>query len=420
METNLYPPSPASAHRYRPRIILALVIVSLMGASFFGGMKYGESRIPSIERVSGLSQKELGKPDSVDFSLFWDAWRAIEENYVGRNNLDRTQMVYGAIAGMVESLGDPYTVFFSPAENKKFEEDLTGTFSGIGAEIGKKSDVLTVIAPLPQSPAERAGLRAGDKILKINDEESTRFTVEEAVTRIRGEKGTEVRLTIAREGEAKFKEFSIKRDVVVIPPLVVERKSSPGRTNDVVYIRLLQFNEEASHAFQREAGNILKSDAKRIVLDLRNNPGGFLDTAVDLAGWFLPSGTLVVTEEPGGGKRQEFHSSRRGQLHTYPLVVLINEGSASASEILAGALRDNRDIPLVGKKTFGKGSVQNLRPLREGTAVKITVAKWLTPRGHSINESGLEPTRTVEITEADANAGKDPQLEKALEIVGKL
>ncbi|MBI4128465.1 MAG: S41 family peptidase [Parcubacteria group bacterium] len=417
---NTYTARQSFGHRrYRPHA-LTLIIIFLLAAGSFGiGVQYGRSTVPSLERITSLSDKETGKPDQVDFSLFWDAWRTVEEKYVDREHLDRTQLVYGAIEGMVQALGDPYSVFLPPEEHKRFEEDINGSFSGIGAEIGIKDEVLTIIAPLPGSPAEKAGLRAGDTILKIDGKQASDLTVDEAVQKIRGEKGTTVRLTITRKGLSDGKEIVVTRDVITIPPLTTERTSSPGRTDDVMIIRLLQFSQQASDAFEKTARQILASDVERIVLDVRNNPGGYLDVAVDIASWFLPPGETVVIEE-GSDRREEHRTTRRGQLQSYPVVVLVNGGSASASEILAGALRDHRDVQLVGEKTFGKGSVQRLESLREDTALKITIAKWLTPNGTSLEKNGLEPSVIVEMTEDDARDGTDPQRARALEIVGTL
>jgi carboxyl-terminal processing protease len=325
-------------------------------------------------------------------------------------------MLYGAIAGMVQSLDDPYTIFLDPQENKKFMEDVSGKFEGVGMEVGQKKGQLQIVSPLEGTPAQRAGLRAGDKIVKIDDVLTADMTVDEAVGKIRGQKGTSVKLTLFREEWNNTKDFTLVREVIEIPSLKWEIKD-----NDVAYIRLYQFSEKASDDFKKASLEILRSPAKKIVLDLRNNPGGYLEVAKEIASFFLEKGSLVATEDFGG--KQEAKKYLAGNNNVFsqtPLVVLINQGSASAAEILAGALRDNRQIKLVGETSFGKGSVQEIKSLKEGSALKVTVAKWLTPKGQSISEHGLEPDIRIEITDKDYEQDKDPQLDKALEIIEQM
>jgi len=353
---------------------------------------------------------------AVDFSLFWDAWARIQNKFVNRQKLDYTNMVYGAISGMLKSLGDPYTVFMTPQVNKDFSQSLQGNFEGIGAEIGMIKDIITIVSPLENSPAKKAGLQAGDKILKIDDKITADLTVDQAVSLIRGPKGTKVRLTVARDSWTTAKEIEITRDVINIPITKFEIKETNGKP--IAYLALYEFTENSASEFANSAQKILTSSAKGIVLDLRGNPGGYLDAAVDIASWFLPDGQLVVTEDYGNGKKIEHRSQGIDQLGSYPIVVLIDQGSASASEILAGALRDDiKSTKLVGQKSFGKGSVQELEDMASGTSIKITVAKWLTPSGHSIADEGLEPDVKVEITKDDITNNRDPQLDKALELL---
>jgi len=399
----------------RRKFISSVIIVILLAGSFYGGFWYGKNSRPSIEKVSGVFNKETGKPDSIDFSLFWDSWTQIEEKFVNRSALDYQKMVYGAIDGMVKSLGDPYTAFFPPVESKKFSEDIKGSFDGIGAEIGMRKDILIVISPLEGSPAKKAGLLAGDQILKIDDKATADLNVDEAVNLIRGSKGTQVTLAILREGWSDTKDYKITRDVINVPILKYEIKDIGGKK--IVYIQLYEFTENAANEFTKKVNEILNSNAQGIVLDLRGNPGGYLEVAVDIASWFVDGGKLVVSEDFGNGNKNEHTSYGYKKLATYPTVVLIDQGSASASEILAGALRDDNGIKLVGEKSFGKGSVQELENLRGGTSLKVTVAKWLTPSGHSIMEQGLEPDIQVGRTQEDVDAGRDPQLDKALELL---
>lgn len=353
------------------------------------------------------------KPEEVDFSLFWETWNVLKEKFYQPEKFDTQKMTEGAISGMVKSLGDPYTSFFNPQETKEFFEEAQGTFEGIGIEIDKKKEELVVIAPLEGTPAERAGIRAGDKILKIDDKETVDLSLEEAVKLIRGPKGTEVKLTISRGDWKEPKEFKISRALIKIPSLKWELKE-----DDIVYLKLYQFFDRTGDDFRKSAIEILNSPAKKIILDLRNNPGGYLDIAREISGWFLKRGDIVVIEDFGPGKeKNEYKADGNEKFLDYPIVVLINQGSASASEILAGALRDNRNVLLIGEKSFGKGSIQELEELRGGSSLKITIANWLTPKGQLITDKGLEPDIKVEMSEEDYEQDRDPQLEKALEVI---
>ncbi|MDO8436117.1 MAG: S41 family peptidase [bacterium] len=383
-----------------------LALISIIGfllLAFGLGVWFGKSQVVY----------PILPPGEVDFSLFWETWAKLQEKYVDKEKFDTQKMIYGAISGMVKSLDDPYTVFMEPEVNKIFTEDVKGSFEGIGMEIGIKKDQLQVIAPLEGTPAQKAGLKAGDKILKINDKSTVDMTVEEAVKIIRGQKGTEVVLSIFRDGWKEAKDFKIVRDVIFVPSLKWELKEG-----NIAYLQLYQFSEQADFDFKKAAVEILDSKADRIILDLRNNPGGYLEVSQNIASWFLEKDKIVTIEDFGKNKEQKFYKAQGNEkLLAYPIVILMNKGSASASEILAGALRDNRDIKLIGETSFGKGSVQEMEKLRGGSSLKVTVAKWLTPKGYSISEKGLEPDIKVEITAEDEKAEKDSQLEKAIEIV---
>lgn len=374
---------------------------------------------------SGLQKAELkivyrDNPDiNADFSLFWKTWDAFKENYIHSKDLTDQEMLYGAIAGMVDSADDPYSVFLKPGDAQKFEEDLSGSFGGIGAEIDIRNNQLMIVAPLKDTPAEQAGLKSGDKILKINDTfTNTLNTVEEAVKLIRGPQGTTVTLTILRENWESSKEIPIVRDIINIPTLDWKMLAlSEAEGKKIAYIHLYNFNENANFAFYKAALPVILGGAKGIILDLRNNPGGYLETAVELAGWFLNSGEVVVKEEFSSGKQEIFRTQGNGALRDLPTVVLVNQGSASASEILAGALRDQRGLKLIGETTFGKGTVQELKRFKDGSEMKISVAQWLLPNGEAIDKKGLTPDVVVKLTEEDAKADRDPQLDKALEIL---
>ena len=383
------------------KIIFIFFILVLIGASSSFGFYFGKT------------QCKICPPEEIDFSLFWEAWNKLQQRYVEKENFDVQKMIYGAISGMVKSLEDPYTVFLNPEDTKRFVEDVKGTFEGVGMEIGIRKGQLQVIAPLEGTPAQRAGLRAGDKILKVDDKPTMDMTIEEAVNLIRGQKGSEVTLTIFREEWEKSKEFKIVRGVIEVPSLKWELKDE-----NIAHLELYQFSEKASFDFTQAAIEILESPAQKIILDLRNNPGGYLEVAQDVAGWFLERGQVVAIEDFGGEKVQKIYKAQGpAQLVAYPMVILINKGSASGSEILAGALRDNRGILLIGEASFGKGSVQELERLREGSSLKITVAKWLTPKGELITDVGLKPDIEIEITEEDYEEERDPQLDKAIEII---
>ncbi len=288
-------------------------------------------------------------------------------------------------------------------------------------EIGIREQQLTIISPLEGTPAKRAGLRAGDKILKIDETDTDGISVDEAVNLIRGPKDTMVKLTVMREGWAKANEFRLIRDVIEIPSLKWELKQNEDGKTRIAYLALYTFSEKASSDFKKAANEILESPAQKIILDLRNNPGGYLEVSQDIAGWFLEKGQIVTIEDFGSSKSEELYKSRgNGKLLRYPLVILINQGSASASEILAGCLKDNRGIKLIGEKSFGKGSVQELENLSGGATLKVTVARWLTPNRRLISEIGLEPDIKVEMTDEDIESGLDPQLNKALEIIESL
>ncbi len=389
-----------------PIWIIILVIV------FSSGYFVGQMNRPSVEKVEGLANKESAQPTNVDFGLFWDTWHLIETKYVDRLGLDRQEMVYGAIAGLVKSLGDPYSVFMEPQESKRFLDDISGSFGGIGAEVGIRKGVLTIISPLESSPAQAAGLKPGDKILKVDDTLTADLTLDEAVDLIRGEEGTEVVLLITRDDWDEAREIEITRATIQIPIIKWETKD-----NNIAYIQLYHFTENSADQFSKVVREVLQSNPRGIVLDVRNNPGGYLEVAVDIASWFIPKGELVVAEDFGNGEKNEHHSRGYKDLEDMPTVILINEGSASASEILAGALRDIKGIQIVGQKSFGKGSVQQLEKMRGGSSVKITIAKWLTPSGTSINDEGITPDIEVEITQEDIDEMRDPQLDKALELL---
>ena len=328
--------------------VLAIVlVVGIFGAGFFTAKTYFPQKIV----YTGIANRDLGQPEDIDFSLFWDAYNLIQEKHVDRDNLDYQELLFGAITGLVEAIGDPHTNFFTPTSTKEFLESVRGSFEGIGAEIDIRDGILTIVAPLKNTPAERVGLRPGDKVVMIDGESTTGITIEEAVRKIRGPKGSVVTLTIRRENDFNEDlEFQIKRATINIPAVIYELK------DDVNYVQIFQFSETLPFEFRRVVFDILRSGNDRLILDLRNNPGGFLEAAVEITSYFLPEGETVVTEDFGNGNKNFFRSEGFDQLGDFKVVVLVNEGSASASEIVAGALRDLKNVQLIGMKTFGKVS----------------------------------------------------------------
>lgn len=399
------------------KILIPAILISLI-AGFFGGIEYQKSQESSGGGLKELINKESGRPETIDFSLFWDAWNLVHKRYVDRSDLNTQEMVFGAIEGMIKSIGDPFTVFLKEEQSKRLQEDISGEFFGVGIEIGMRDGALTVIAPLKGSPAEKAGILAGDKIIKIDAESTIDMTLDAAVSKIRGRRGSKVTMVVLRklDGKEETKDFEIIRERIKIPTVEWKKIDS-----SIGYIQLFSFNQIAKSEFDKALNELKKAGAdKKMILDLRNNPGGLLDLAIDISSYFLEPGQVVVVEDFGNGEKDELKAKPNGQLNNVKMVILINKGSASASEIVAGALHDNKGVKLVGERTFGKGSVQQVEELRFKTALKITVAKWLTPKGRSISDEGIEPDIAVERTEEDIKNDRDPQLDKAIEIIKSL
>lgn len=392
------------------KIYLALLILLVV---FLGGFFAGVGTKDSISPYSIAAQvfnKTTSSPagEDVDFDIFWQTWEIIQKQYLVRPVDERT-LFYGALSGVAASLGDPYTVFFDPETTKAFNQEISGTFEGIGIEIGIKKENLVVIAPLPNSPAEKAGLLAGDKIIEIDDQSTLGITTDLAVSLIRGEKGTKVGLLIEREGEEKPIAFSITRELIKIQTVswrMIEERFA--------YLQISHFNEDTEKEFQMAAREIILKAPLGVIIDLRNNPGGFLDTAINITSAFIPKGQVAVIEEFGTGKREEYKTDKEQLFQNLPVIVLVNGGSASASEIFAGALQDYEIATIVGEKTFGKGLVQELEKFSDGSSLKLSVAQWLTPKGRSIDQEGIEPDVIIELTQDDYDSNRDPQLEEAL------
>lgn len=355
--------------------------------------------------------------EQIDFSLFWEVWSKLEREYLEQENIDHGDMVYGAIRGMVASLGDPYTAFLPPREQQRAEEDLSGAFQGVGIQLGYIDNQLAVIAPLRGMPAEAEGVQAGDYILHIKDEtrdidtDTQGMSLPDAVEYIRGRQGVPVTLTLYRDGELQPFDVTIRRDTIVIPSVELEYVENSRTGGEVAHLILSRFGDRTEREWNDAVTEILdRNDLDGIVLDLRNNPGGYLQGSVFIASEFIPNG-LIVTQE-GRTTSQNFTVNRRGRLLDWPIVVLVNRGSASASEIVAGAMRDRLGVQLVGTNTFGKGTVQSAEDLRFGTGLHITTARWLLPSGDKIPDTGLEPD--IEATFSAENIEVDEQLEAAI------
>jgi carboxyl-terminal processing protease len=362
-----------------------------------------------ISKVINLN-RVMNRSDSVDFVQFWQVWDRIKEKYV-KNDVNEADLFYGAIEGMVYSLGDPYSVYMTPDMALDFAKDLSGEFEGIGAEIGIKNDQLTVVSPLSNSPAEQAGLRPGDKILAIDKESTYGMDVNTAVSKIRGTAGTEVVLLITRNGINKSFDVKINRAKINVPSVTLEIKN-----NNIAYIRVLQFNENTERDFNKFIDQIMAQKIEGIILDLRNNPGGFLDTAVIMASEWVENG-VIVSERSKLGIDKNHITLGSHRLKDFKTVVLVNGGSASASEIVAGALQDYKKAVIVGEKTFGKGSVQDFETFFDGSALKLTVAEWHTPGGRNINEEGISPDIEFIVNWETEKIDEDKMLDKAIEIL---
>lgn len=407
---------------FSKQIPVLLLAILCIGGSYTLGYARGTEHFNIHAASAHLINISDIHEENVDFAPFWKAWSILEEKYVptatSTSVVTDQDKVWGAIQGLAGSLGDPYTTFFPPQEAKTFAEDIRGNFEGVGMEMSVRDGVLTVIAPLKGLPAEKAGVQAGDKVIGIDGAPTGHMTIDEAVSTIRGERGTPVVFTIVREGVSEPLEITVVRDTIDIPTI---NTKLVGPDNDVFVIELYNFSSVSANLFRDALREFIQSGRHKLIIDLRGNPGGYLEAAVDMASWFLPQGKTIVVEDAGGKGTNQIYRSRGYDVFgdTYKVALLVDQGSASASEILAGALRDNGKAVLVGAQTFGKGSVQELVTLTPETSLKVTVARWFTPNGISISAHGLTPDYEVVLTTEDVAAGRDLQLEKAIEVLHK-
>jgi len=392
------------------KVVLGFALVIFIGSV---GFLFGYSTPRTIKpaQLPTVIEKAFSKTDDadkIDISIFETVWNQVQTNYLRKNKVSVTDEYYGILKGLMASLGDPYSVFFNPKETQEFANDLAGSFEGIGAEISIREEKLVIVTPLKGSPAEEAGLQPNDVIFKIDGEMTDYLDLETAVSKIRGPEDSTVLLTIIR-GDAEPKDYTVIRKTIKIDS--VHEEVSDG----IATITLTSFNDDTIKELDSAVQDILLKDPKGIILDLRNNPGGLLDVSVKVANVFLPTGSVVVIERAGDGAKTTHKTTTDGKLKQIPLVVLVNEGSASAAEIVAGALKDLDRAKLVGEKTFGKGTVQTYEVLPDGSSLKLTIAEWLTPLGDSFDGAGIEPDTVVEMTNEDYTNDRDPQMDQALQ-----
>lgn len=417
------------------RFVLSLSVLLLAG---WVGYQFGLRESPVRGGLDTRSVVNTDVPDdaTVDFSVFWDVWNKVRQYYIDPENIDIQKMVYGAVTGMVAAVGDPYTSFFPPQENKEFKEDLGGSFEGIGAQLGLKDGRVIIVSPLRGMPAEAAGLKPNDYILEVDGKDTTGWTVDQAVSEIRGPKGSDVVLTVFHVNSTSGpEEITVTRSTISVPsvswwiktPSGIEEISGASEAatfrdsaRSIAYIALTRFGDNTNADWNKAVDEIVAArksgrNVAGLVLDMRNNPGGYLDGAVYIASEFIRSGT-VVSQQNTDGSRDNFPVDRRGKLTDIPIVVLVNKGSASAAEIVAGALRDTGRATIVGETTFGKGTVQTPFDVTGGAAVHITTGKWLLPSGESISDKGIEPDTTIAPAE-NATELQDTQLAKAIQVL---
>lgn len=391
-------------------VVLVLVIVFRLGYNFGqSGYTFSLKEFKIVNKANPTTE--------IDYSLLWEALDIVGNKYIEKDNIDQRKVLYGAIQGAVQAAGDEYTEFFDPETLAQFKTELEGKFSGIGAEIGKRDGNIVIVAPLDDSPAQRAGLKPNDIVVKVDDNPVTGKNVDQVVDIIRGESGTQVKLTLYREGGSGTFDVTITRAQIELKSVKVSYKQVGNK--QIAVLKISRFGDDTQRLFEAAVADMRSKNVSGIVVDVRNNPGGYLDTSVDVASDWLERGKLIVKEAHSEKDVKDYNSSGLNRLGGIKTVVLINGGSASASEILSGALKDNGKAILIGEKSFGKGSVQELIPLSQNTAVKVTVAKWITPGGKNLHKDGLIPDIEVKMTEQDYEKDLDPQLDRAVTEVAK-
>ena len=396
-----------------------LITTILVFVSFGLGVYLGKSGENIGYKEPAVARSTSTVISIEDMNAFWTTWKLLDQKFVYTNKdaekIDDKDKLWGAIQGLAASYGDPYTVFMPPEESESFENDISGNFEGVGMELAVKEKNIVVVAPLKGTPAYKAGVKKGDVLISVDGKNIVGSSLDEAIKLIRGKAGTDVVLTFAREGAILPVEIKITRGIIDVPTADTEIKG------DVFVIKLYNFYALSSDKFRLALREFVESGNHKLILDLRGNPGGYLESAVDMASWFLPLGKIIVRENFGPDIEEQIYRSKGYDVFTNNLkmIILADSGSASASEILAGALQEHKIAKIVGTKTFGKGSVQELLKITPDTSLKVTIARWLTPNGTSISDGGLTPDYEVKMTEDDLKSDKDPQLDKAIEILNQ-
>lgn len=413
--------------------LILIVIIAFLGGFYFGINKVNLDWKNYKPILNVISKEPPAGVLNIDFNPFWTVWQKLATSYYDKSKIDQQKMLNGAISGMVQSLGDPFTIYLPPVQNNNFKQGLAGQFSGIGAELGTKDKDIIVISPLDGSPAEKAGIKAGDVIMAVDAKSTIGWSLSQAVEKIRGTKGTDVILTVIHKDNQKKTDIKITRDVITVKSVVMDVRNAKCQGNTCsllaktdtcdgqnctkyAYIRLSQFGDNTNQEWTvlvKGLSDKINSDKsiRGIVFDLRNNPGGYLTDATFIASEFIKKGEVVVKQD-NGQTQEDLKAERDGLLLTPKLIILINKGSASASEIVAGAMRDYKRAILVGETSFGKGTIQTAEDLGDGAGLHVTIAKWLTPTGIWVNQKGLTPDVEVKFDEKDPT--RDTQLEKAV------
>lgn len=394
-------------------LILLIFFIGWQASTYYHAKSWSNlyannDQLQADETVQGEMKNNVR---DVNLNLLFTVWEKLRDTYVDETKFDDQKQVYGLIQGLVTSLNDPYTIFMTPEESRQFQDSLNGQLEGIGAELTIEEGNLIVVSPLKGSPAERAGLKPGDIIYKINEEFASEMTLFEAIMKIRGPKETSVFLTILHKDETKPVELTIVRDSINIASVSWEEKS-----DGIAYLSINQFSDNTKEEFKKAVTEILLKKPQGIILDLRFNGGGYLEISVDILSELFKSKEKVVSIQQRKKRLEEnYFTDGSGRLANIPLVVLVNNGSASASEIVAGAIQDYKIGTIVGEQTFGKGTVQEVETLEDGSSLRLTIAKWFTPNGRSIDTTGITPDKVVEMTEEDTNNNRDTQLESSID-----
>jgi carboxyl-terminal processing protease len=390
-----------------PKLVVCVFFLLL---GFWAGRYVEIPFLPNNQAKINVAGKVYSK-DNVDFATFWQVWDTLNKDFLFKKDLSGQKLLQGAIKGLVTAAGDPYTAYFDPDANKSFTDEISGTFEGVGMELGFKDNKLVVIAPLADSPAEKAGIKPLDQIVTIDNKDATTMSVNDAAKLIRGKSGTKVTVVFIRSSVADPIKIELTRAQITVKTV----KSTI--VNDTATISISRFGDNTNSEWDSAVNEITTKGIKKVILDLRNDPGGLLDDAIHVAGDFLTTKDVVLQQEDANGNRQPYYNTTDGRLQGVQVIILVNKGSASASEIVTGALHDHKKAKIVGETSFGKGTVQTVNNLGDGSGLHITIAKWLTPNGTWVHGKGIEPDFKVDLTDQNVKDGVDSQMEKAIELL---